>query len=179
MIKNFSFLGNSRKYILKLKELDAYRNYWEIKLDCEWRCYTVEQNWYVYRLEEWQTPWRKKLQKEIVVLCGSFLLLPSIFPSIRVFSDESALCIRWPKYWSFSINLSRVFSSTTIRKHQLFNQLSLLSNSHTSTSTSFLIMHSLHLPFGTQRRSRRLNKAYILQTGSRRHRKTPRPQTPA
>ena len=35
-----------------------------------------------------------------------FLLLPSIFPSIRVFSDESALCIRWPKYWSFSFNIS-------------------------------------------------------------------------
>ena len=33
-------------------------------------------------------------------------LLPSIFPSIRVFSNESALCIRWPKYWSFSFNLS-------------------------------------------------------------------------
>ena len=34
------------------------------------------------------------------------LLLPSIFPSIRVFSNESALCIRWPKYWSFSFNIS-------------------------------------------------------------------------
>ena len=38
--------------------------------------------------------------------CHSFLLLPSIFPSIRVFSDESALHIRWPKYWSFSFNIS-------------------------------------------------------------------------
>ena len=36
----------------------------------------------------------------------SLLLLPSIFPSIRVFSNESALCIRWPKYWSFSFNIS-------------------------------------------------------------------------
>ena len=36
----------------------------------------------------------------------SHLLLPSIFPSIRVFSNESALCIRWPKYWSFSFNVS-------------------------------------------------------------------------
>ena len=40
-----------------------------------------------------------------VILCRP-LLLPSIFPSIRVFSDESALCIRWPKYWSFSFNIS-------------------------------------------------------------------------
>ena len=37
---------------------------------------------------------------------SSLLLLPSIFPSIRVFSNESALCIRWPKYWSFSFNIS-------------------------------------------------------------------------
>ena len=41
-----------------------------------------------------------------LILCHPFLLLPSIFPSIRVFSDESALCIRWPKYWSFSFNIS-------------------------------------------------------------------------
>ena len=38
-------------------------------------------------------------------LCRPHLLLPSIFPSIRVFSNESALCIRWPKYWSFSFNI--------------------------------------------------------------------------
>ena len=41
-----------------------------------------------------------------LVLCHPLLLLPSIFPSIRVFSNESALCIRWPKYWSFSFNIS-------------------------------------------------------------------------
>ena len=41
-----------------------------------------------------------------LILCRPFLLLPSIFPSIRVFSNESALCIRWPKYWSFSFNIS-------------------------------------------------------------------------
>ena len=41
-----------------------------------------------------------------LILCGPFLLLPSIFPSIRVFSNESALPIRWPKYWSFSFSIS-------------------------------------------------------------------------
>ena len=41
-----------------------------------------------------------------LILCHPLLLLPSIFPSIRVFSKESALCIRWPKYWSFSLNIS-------------------------------------------------------------------------
>ena len=84
------------------------------------------------------------------------LLLPSIFPSIRVFSNESVLCIRWPKYWSFSISssneysgltlgltglislqskgLSRVFSNTTVQKHQFLGaQPSLWSNSHIQT----------------------------------------------
>ena len=41
-----------------------------------------------------------------LILCRPLLLLPSIFPSIRVFSNESALRIRWPKYWSFSFNMS-------------------------------------------------------------------------
>ena len=41
-----------------------------------------------------------------IILCYPLLLLPSIFPSIRVFSNESALCIRWPKYWSFSFSIS-------------------------------------------------------------------------
>ena len=40
-----------------------------------------------------------------LILCRLLLLLPSIFPSIRVFSNESALCIRWPKYWSFIFNI--------------------------------------------------------------------------
>ena len=42
-----------------------------------------------------------------LILCCALLLLPSIFPSIRVFSDESVLCITWPKYWSFSFSISR------------------------------------------------------------------------
>ena len=41
-----------------------------------------------------------------LILCHPLLLLPSIFPSIRVFFNESALCIRWPKYWSFSFSIS-------------------------------------------------------------------------
>ena len=84
-----------------------------------------------------------------LILCR-LLLSPSIFPSIRVFSSESALRIRWTKYWNFSFNvspfneqsgliplgwtrwilqskgLSRVFSNTTVQKHQFFGtQLSL------------------------------------------------------
>ena len=109
-----------------------------------------------------------------LILCCPLILLPSIFPNIRIFSNESALCIRWTKYWSFSFNtspsnehpelisfffffnlilflnlkhcisfakhqnewngwislqskgLSRVFSNTTVQKHQFFSaQLSL------------------------------------------------------
>ena len=41
-----------------------------------------------------------------LILCHPHLLLPSIFPNIRVFSNESAFCIRWPKHWSFSFNIS-------------------------------------------------------------------------
>ena len=86
-----------------------------------------------------------------LILCCPLLLLPSIFHKIRVFSNQSALHIRWPKYWSFSFNispsnehpglisfrmdclislqskgLSRVFSNTTVQNHQFFGvQLSL------------------------------------------------------
>ena len=86
-----------------------------------------------------------------LILSHPLLFLPSIFPSIRVFSNESALRIRWPKYWSFSFSispsnehhdwsalgwtgwislqskgLSRVFYNTTVQKHQFFGaQLSL------------------------------------------------------
>ena len=92
-----------------------------------------------------------------LILCH--LLLPSIFLNISVFSNESALHIRWPKYWSFSFNispsnenpglislrmdwldvlqskgLSRVFSNTTVQKHQFFGaQLSSQSNFHIHT----------------------------------------------
>ena len=45
-----------------------------------------------------------------LILCRPLLLLPSIFPSIRVFSNESGLCIRWPKYWNFSISPSSEYS---------------------------------------------------------------------
>ena len=43
---------------------------------------------------------------QYLILCHPLLLLPSIFPSIRIFSNESALHIRWPKYWNFSFNIS-------------------------------------------------------------------------
>ena len=56
--------------------------------------------------------WLKLMSIELMmpsnhlILCRPLLLLPSIFPSIKVFSNESVLCIRWPKYWSFSFSIS-------------------------------------------------------------------------
>ena len=49
---------------------------------------------------------RRVMPSNHLILCHPLLLLPSIFPSIRVFSNESVLCIRWPKYWSFSFSIS-------------------------------------------------------------------------
>ena len=96
-----------------------------------------------------------------LIFCHPLLLLPSIFPSIRVFSNESALRIRWPEYWSFSFSirpsneysglisfrteltslisllskgLRKVFSNTTFQNDQFFGtQPSLWSNSHFCT----------------------------------------------
>ena len=99
-----------------------------------------------------------------LILCHP-LFPPSIFSRIRMFFNESVLCIRWPKYWSFSFNisppmntqdssplgwigwislqskgLSRLFSNTTVQKHQLFGtQLSLDSNSHPNMTTGKII----------------------------------------
>ena len=106
---------------------------------------SITNSWSLLKLMsiEWVMP------SNHLILCHPLLLLPSIFPSIRVFSNESALHIRWPKYWSFSIStsneysglisfgltglislqsegLSTMFSNTTVQKHQfLGTQLSL------------------------------------------------------
>ena len=50
--------------------------------------------------------WTDIMPSNHLILCHPLLLLPSIFPSIRVYLNELALCIRWPKYWSFSFNIS-------------------------------------------------------------------------
>ena len=51
-----------------------------------------------------------------LILCHTLLLLPSIFPSIRVFSNLSALCTRWPKYWSFSCNITMYHTAISFTK---------------------------------------------------------------
>ena len=58
-----------------------------------------------------------------LILCHPLLLLPSIFPSIRVFSSESALCIRWPKYWNFSISPFNAYSGLSSFRIDWFDLL--------------------------------------------------------
>ena len=100
---------------------------------------SVMNNWSILQLMSIES----MMPSNHLILCHHFLLLPSIFPSITVFSNESVLHTRWPKYQSFSISpsneypglisfrmdgwislqskgLSRVFSNTTVQKHQFF-----------------------------------------------------------
>ena len=107
-----------------------------------------------YPTSEWCHP------TNLLIPCHPLLLLPSIFPSIRVLSNKSALQIRWPKYWSFGFSFSpsdeysglisfrmdcldilivqgtlKSLSSTTVQKHQLFGaQLSLWSKPHNAAA---------------------------------------------
>ena len=92
-----------------------------------------------------------------LILCRPFLLLPSIFPRIRVYSHESALRIRWPKYWSFSFNISpsNEYSGLLSFRIDWLNLLALqrtlksLLQHHSSKASilqcsSFLIVHLSH-----------------------------------
>ena len=69
------------------------------------------------------------------VLCHLILLLPSVFPSIWVFSNESVLCIRWPKYWSFSFSPSNEHSGLISFRIDWLNLLACLRDSQESSLT--------------------------------------------
>ena len=116
---------------------------------------SIANSWSLLRL----MPIELVMPSNHLILCRLLLLLPPIPPSLRVFSSESTLRMRWPKYWSFSFSispsnkhpglisfridwldllavkgLSRVFSNTIVQKHQFFGaQLSSQSNSHIYT----------------------------------------------
>ena len=79
------------------------------------------------------------MSSNYLILCRPILLLPSIFPSIRVFSDESVFCISWPKYWSFnfSISSSSEFSGLIYFRIDWFTLLAVQ-----GTLTSILQHHS-------------------------------------
>ena len=118
-------------------------------------CLSITNSWSLVKLMFIES----MMPSNHLILCRPLLLLPPIPPSIRVFSNESTLRMRWPKYWNFSFSIilpmntqdwsplewtgwvslqskgpSRVFSNTTVQKHQFFSaQLSSQSNSHIHT----------------------------------------------
>ena len=103
-----------------------------------------------------------------LALCCSLPLLPSIFPSIRVFSSELAFCIRWPKYWSFSFSISASdeysrlvsFSETHLLKEQLFIESTIL--------VVILVLLNLHVLFSGEKNLtlQRLLKLYLWPSES-------------
>ena len=84
-----------------------------------------------------------------LILCHPLLLPPSIFPSIRVFSNESALCIRWPKYWSFSFNISLSNEYSVLISFRIYRWISLQSKgfSRVFSNTTVQSINSLALSF--------------------------------
>ena len=166
------FHWTSHSLMYKTGIIPTWKNY------CLWHISSVQS---LRRVQLFVTPWIAARQASLsitnswsslklisiesvmpsshLILCCPLLLLPPIPPSIRVFSNESTLCMKWPKYWSFSFSiilskehpglisfrmdwldlleskgLSRVFSNTTLQKHQFFGaQLSSQSNSHIHT----------------------------------------------
>ena len=124
-------------------------------VDCTMPCFPVHHQ--LPELAQTYVHWVGDATNHLI-LCRPLILLASVLPGIRVFSNESILHNRWPKYWSFSFGfnpsnkcsglifridwfdllaskgLSRVFSNTTVQKHQFFSaQPSLGSNSHNHT----------------------------------------------
>ena len=120
-----------------------------------WASLSITNSWNLLRLMSIKSV----MPSRHLFLCHPLSLMSSIFPSVRVFSNELVLCIRWPKYWSFSFSsnpfneypglisfridwfnlpgvqgTARVFSTVAVQKHQFFGvQPSLCSNSHIHT----------------------------------------------
>ena len=85
--------------------LQSLNHVWPFVTPCTATCQAslyIPNSWSLLKLMSIQLV----MPSNHLILCRPLLLLPSIFPSIRGFSNESALCIRWPKYWSFSFSIS-------------------------------------------------------------------------
>ena len=101
----------------------------------------------------WSLPKLKPIESVMpskhLILCHPLLLLPSIFPSIRVFSDESALRIRWPKYWSFSFSISpsSEYSGLISFRTDLLDLLAVQGTLESSPTPQFKSTNSLVLSF--------------------------------
>ena len=77
-----------------------------------------------------------------LILCHPLLLLPSILTSIRVFSSESVLCVRWPKYWSFSSSPSNEYSGLISFRIDLFDLLAVQGTLQHHNSKASILRHS-------------------------------------
>ena len=104
----------------------------------------------------WKIPWMEgpgRLQSNHLILCCPLLLPPSIFPSIRVFSNESVPRIRWPKYWSFSFSISpsNEYSGLISFRIAWFDLLAVqgthkdLPQHHSSKASIFLVLSFLYI----------------------------------
>ena len=84
-----------------------------------------------------------------LILCHPLLLPPSIFPSIRIISNESVLCVRWPKYWSFSFNIgpSNEYSGLISFRIDWLDLLAVQETQESSPTLQFKSINSLALSF--------------------------------
>ena len=105
-------MGKTRDLFKKIRDTKGTFHETSVQLlSCVWLCDPVNHSQTSPSItNSWSLPKPMFIESVMpsnhLILCHPLLLLPSISPSIRVFSNESALCIRWPKYWSFSFNIS-------------------------------------------------------------------------
>ena len=106
---------------------------------------SITNSWSLLRL----TSLELVMSSNHLILCHPLLLSPSIFPNIRVFSNESALCIRWPKYWSlsFSISPSNEYSGLISFRIDWLDLLAVQGTLKSSPTPQFKSINSLVLSF--------------------------------
>ena len=111
---------------------------------------SITNSWSLLKL----MPIESVMPSHHLILCHPLLLPPSILPSIRVFSNESALCMRWPKYWSFSFSISPSnehsglisFRMDWLDLPAVQGTLKSLLQHHSSGASNFLALSFLHRP---------------------------------
>ena len=98
-----------------------------------------------------------------LIFCHPLLLQPSIFPSIRVFSNGSVLCLRWPKYWSFSFSISpsNEYSGLISFRIDCFHFLAVQGTQESSPTAQFKSINSLVLKFELSTHENKISFSYL------------------